>query len=92
MEFVNSIAKIVHMEVALHGGSANKNIGDAFLLVWKFDPDCSLRDVAYLSKGLEQKNNVDAKDQAKVRIIPLLLLFLTLHSARTHNPRRGGCA
>jgi class 3 adenylate cyclase len=35
MEFVNSIAKIVHMEVSLHGGSANKNIGDAFLLVWK---------------------------------------------------------
>mmetsp|Transcript_67151 Transcript_67151/g.212609 ORF Transcript_67151/g.212609 Transcript_67151/m.212609 type:complete len:594 (-) Transcript_67151:201-1982(-) len=36
MEFVNSIAKIVHLEVALHEGSANKNIGDAFLLVWKF--------------------------------------------------------
>lgn len=36
MEFVNSIASIVHMEVALHNGSANKNIGDAFLLVWKF--------------------------------------------------------
>lgn len=36
MEFVNSIANIVHMEVALHNGSANKNIGDAFLLVWKF--------------------------------------------------------
>lgn len=33
MEFVNSIAKIVHMEVSLHGGSPNKNIGDAFLLV-----------------------------------------------------------
>lgn len=38
MEFVNQIAKIVHLEVARHGGSANKNIGDAFLLVWKF-PD-----------------------------------------------------
>eukprot|EP00899_Mesostigma_viride_P006218 jgi/Mesvir1/15598/Mv03208-RA.1 len=36
MEFVNSIARIVHMEVSLHSGSANKNIGDAFLLVWKF--------------------------------------------------------
>lgn len=36
MEFVNSIAKIVHMEVSLHGGAANKNMGDAFLLVWKF--------------------------------------------------------
>ena len=35
MEFVNSIANIVHTEVALHGGAANKNIGDAFLLVWK---------------------------------------------------------
>ncbi|KAL4852756.1 Ras guanine nucleotide exchange factor W [Chlorella vulgaris] len=35
MEFVNSIAQIVHGEVALHSGAANKNIGDAFLLVWK---------------------------------------------------------
>ena len=35
MEFVNSIANIVHTEVSLHGGAANKNIGDAFLLVWK---------------------------------------------------------
>ena len=33
MEFVNSIAHIVHTTVALHGGAANKNIGDAFLLV-----------------------------------------------------------
>ena len=36
MEFVNSIADVVHTEVAIHQGSANKNIGDAFLLVWKF--------------------------------------------------------
>eukprot|EP00955_Chlamydomonas_euryale_P055193 356056-Chlamydomonas_euryale.AAC.3 len=33
MEFVNSIARIVHSAVARHGGAANKNIGDAFLLV-----------------------------------------------------------
>jgi class 3 adenylate cyclase len=33
MEFVNSIAQIVHTSVARHGGAANKNIGDAFLLV-----------------------------------------------------------
>ena len=45
MEFVNSIAKIVHMEVALHGGSANKNIGDAFLLVWKFSKDVVASDL-----------------------------------------------
>ena len=45
MEFVNTIGKIVHMETHLHGGSANKNVGDAFLLVWKFPADVSLGDV-----------------------------------------------
>lgn len=38
MSFVNTIAEIVHSEVHLHDGAANKNIGDAFLLVWKFRP------------------------------------------------------
>ncbi|CAD8078076.1 unnamed protein product [Paramecium sonneborni] len=35
MVFVNSIAEIVHTMVNRYQGSANKNIGDAFLLVWK---------------------------------------------------------
>ena len=37
MVFVNVIADIVHSQVDKYQGSANKNIGDAFLLVWKFD-------------------------------------------------------
>ena len=36
MVFVNEIAEIVHSTVDYMSGSANKNIGDAFLLVWKF--------------------------------------------------------
>lgn len=36
MVFVNEIAEIVHFTVDSFGGSANKNIGDAFLLVWKY--------------------------------------------------------
>lgn len=36
MVFVNEIAEIVHGIVDQHCGSANKNIGDAFLLVWKY--------------------------------------------------------
>jgi len=36
MLFVNQIAAIVHDKVDKYGGAANKNIGDAFLLVWKF--------------------------------------------------------
>ena len=35
MSFVNSIAAIVHSTIVKCGGSPNKNIGDAFLFVWK---------------------------------------------------------
>jgi class 3 adenylate cyclase len=36
MLFVNEIAEIVHSTVDVHGGSINKNIGDSFLLIWKY--------------------------------------------------------
>lgn len=38
MVYVNTLAEIVHSRVDEYGGAANKNIGEAFLLVWKFDP------------------------------------------------------
>ena len=37
MIFVNQVAEIVHEITCDFCGSANKNIGDAFLLVWKFE-------------------------------------------------------
>jgi class 3 adenylate cyclase len=37
MLFVNRIASILHSIVVQCDGSANKNIGDAFLLTWKLD-------------------------------------------------------
>jgi len=37
MIFVNEIAEIVHEITSQYCGCANKNIGDAFLLVWKFE-------------------------------------------------------
>ena len=41
MVFVNEIAEVVHSIVDTFIGSPNKNIGDAFLLVWKFEEcDC----------------------------------------------------
>ena len=39
MPFVNNIGDIVHTMTHRFMGSANKNIGDAFLLVWKYDDD-----------------------------------------------------
>ncbi|CAK86482.1 unnamed protein product (macronuclear) [Paramecium tetraurelia] len=56
MVFVNEIAEIVHFTVDTYGGSVNKNIGDAFLLVWKYpdmkyhvDPQTNKGDMAVLS-------------------------------------------
>jgi len=39
--------------VALHGGAPNKNIGDAFLLVWKFPKGCTMEDIARLTSAAD---------------------------------------
>ena len=39
MIFVNRISEIVHSAVDKFGGVTNKNLGDCFLLVWKFKDD-----------------------------------------------------
>ena len=39
MLFVNEIAEIVHGTVDSYSGSTNKNIGDAFLIVWRYSKD-----------------------------------------------------
>lgn len=36
MTFVNQIAEIVHMNIDLYQGASNKNLGEAFLFVWRF--------------------------------------------------------
>ena len=39
MLFVNEIGAIVHSTVDRYSGAANKNVGDAFLLVWKINEE-----------------------------------------------------
>ena len=36
INFINDISLIVHMVIDMHMGSINKNLGKAFLVVWKF--------------------------------------------------------
>lgn len=45
MLFVNEIGEIVHGVTDQFSGAANKNIGDAFLLVWKYLEEDIIRDV-----------------------------------------------
>ena len=49
MLFVNRIAHILHGIVVQCSGSANKNIGDAFLLTWKLDQKLNHAGVARLA-------------------------------------------
>ena len=49
MLFVNRIAHILHGIVVQCAGSANKNIGDAFLLTWKITDDMDKEDVSFLA-------------------------------------------
>jgi class 3 adenylate cyclase len=49
MLFVNRIAHILHSIVVQCSGSANKNIGDAFLLTWKIDESLSPANVSLLA-------------------------------------------
>jgi hypothetical protein len=49
--FVNTIGAIVHGIVYKYSGSANKNLGDTFLIIWKFVEDDTR--VNYLTGELE---------------------------------------
>lgn len=47
MTFVNEVAEIVHSTVNYFEGATNKNIGDAFLMIWKFPKDVLKMDKDY---------------------------------------------
>jgi hypothetical protein len=63
MIFVNNIGEVVHSIVDRYGGAANKNIGDAFLLVWKFDESVWINE-----KGEIELKNELTYNKAKIRI------------------------
>ena len=64
-QFVNSVADIVHSSVDKFGGAANKNIGDAFFVVWKFSSqkkDEDSPEIKSINPNLEDVNYI--ADQA----------------------------
>ena len=42
MTFVNSVARIVHHQVTRWGGTCNKNLGNAFLMIWRIGDEDEL--------------------------------------------------
>ena len=56
MTFVNEIAYIVHHTVDSHLGMANKNVGDAFMVVWKFPEELCRRGIEEIA--VEEESHV----------------------------------
>ena len=53
--FVNTIAEIVHSEVVRAGGGLNKNVGDAFLVLWILETENSNVDFFTLPDASEEE-------------------------------------
>jgi class 3 adenylate cyclase len=83
MVFVNEIAKIVHSIVDHYSGAANKNIGDAFLLVWKFPEECLEQ-----GTGADGRKTIVPNDSNKVTQIAdmSLISFLKIIAAINRDP------
>lgn len=76
MVFVNKIAYIVHKTVDKYVGIANKNIGDAFLLLWKFEKE----DIEPIENNdFQIKRNLHTKNLADFAIISFLKIICKIN-------------
>ena len=80
MLFVNEIGEIVHGTVDRYSGAANKNIGDAFLLVWKIPKEDQIYNKAkdeYTVKNCSRVNQL-----ADMAVVSFVLLISGLKKSR----------
>ncbi len=80
MVFVNDIADIVHQYAFEYGGSANKNIGDAFLLVWKFDSKFTY--ISKKNKELKVYNCEQVNQICDMALISILKIFAGIQKSK----------
>ncbi len=86
MVFVNEIAEVVHELTSEYGGSANKNIGDAFLLVWKFqDRFCY---TSKKTKELQVYNCEQVNQLCDMALISIILVLAKIYKSKTFDKYR----
>ena len=91
MVFVNTIADIVHTIADRNLGAANKNIGDAFLIVWKIPhslmhPDHNYRDKddrSPLSQEVIEHNKLVFTDLADLSMFAILKMYAETNRSHT---------
>ncbi len=60
MKFINTIAEIVHSVANKYSGKSNKNLGDSFLMVWKFR-DSDIENVLEFDEYGQEKVDIHLK-------------------------------
>jgi len=76
MMYVNEIAMIVHGETKKCNGNPNKNVGDAFLLVWRLPEEMTEEHLAEVSEG---KNPSGYKDKVEITADKSLISFIRIY-------------
>lgn len=78
--FTNKIAAVVHSICSSYGGSANKNIGDAFLLSWMLSDDVDHVYSASHGSGRRTMDSVlDKIHNADKALLSVIKINLSLH-------------
>jgi len=88
MVFVNEIAEVVHSQVDFFSGASNKNIGDAFLLVWKFDDEDVEQDT-YTGVLVPKQNSIKVKALAEMAVSSFISIQPALAKAAKLKKYRG---
>ncbi|GMH51198.1 hypothetical protein TrRE_jg11895 [Triparma retinervis] len=70
MTFVNSVARIVHEQVTRWGGTCNKNLGNAFLMIWRIGDEDELGDSSARRKllAMNSKGGIGDGDAAPAQV------------------------
>jgi class 3 adenylate cyclase len=85
MLFVNEIAEIVHSSVDRYGGAANKNIGDAFLMVWKMNNLVERNSdvvIKYGKYGYRNSVSINYSQMADFSVISFLKVIIKINKDR----------
>jgi class 3 adenylate cyclase len=79
--FTNRIAAVVHSICHSYGGSANKNIGDAFLLSWLLEeePNTSAAAMNGLRSSVNEEAFVAKYNQADKALLSVVKICMALH-------------
>ncbi|GAX18664.1 hypothetical protein FisN_10Hh123 [Fistulifera solaris] len=71
--FTNRIAAVVHSICHSYGGSANKNIGDAFLLSWILDEDTGQSSELYPGRSEKFSAKHNQADKALLSVVKICM-------------------